>query len=913
MPFVHSATIRRLSLVLLPYAVLVTACTGDHLRPPIGPPQSDLGTIPIVDSGVDQGVDTPSVEAVDGGVDQGVDIPVVEWVDFGLEQGCELGGPGPSVPPVVLPPGPVPNVDLSLRAQWSFDEGTTGPVADGSGLGNVGIASNGVIRSGCEGRNMASFDGDDDVIQVKDVPLLDISGKITMAAWVRPTRVRVQSIINKAGLDATDGYELGLNQTGAVYVRFNQATQTTGLTLFSKTKPVYDGKTWTHIAATYDGSDIRIYVNGKLDAEAAAVFSIGVNDLPLSIGNTELLKSGYGGDLDDLSLYAVALTEDEIRDIAAASTGRGLISRWSFESQEGNQLPDTGSANNPIVGFTPQLTKKLISHGMRKGLWVNKDSVMVAHHESLNFDEMTMAAWIRPQQKESQRILAKGNVTTDGYELSLSSTGTVFARWNRNSAANAYRVISNSQYPHDGKTWMHIAASYDGKMMRLYINGKLEANKSANFTIGPNSKDLRIGADELGEAPFYGQLDDVQLYKGVVSPCEIEEMAKKTVLTELDGLGSSTGAGNTFSTNQSKTWFAFNHWWAVLPGPNGGTELYRQDGTKWTQTLHLTSTPGWADSLAFGSEVAILVHETKAAHASLHTLSYKYSTNNYEFKNFPAKINLEGGEPKVPTIARDSKGKIWVAWTANDLSGTGRCYVRHNELLAAQPSMVVVDGLTSSDLCKVVALGQTNQVGIVWSNMELQRYGFRFRNDDASSHMTWGAIELPAASGANANLILGQGVASPNLNIAVADDGRLYLAIETRYFNKSLAPVIGLLVRNADGTWSPFDNGRRVDLVGKSDGNNSPYERAPVVVIDKIHSTLVVAYTSQYGGGDILYRKSSLWPIAFGEEKTLISGAVPLSFAAATRDNTGAGMMFLASDADGNQPSGLIHSAHLGY
>ena len=57
---------------------------------------------------------------------------------------------------------------------------------------------------------------------------------------------------------------------------------------------------WTHVAVTHDGSVVRFFINGRLDAQFASLTSIRASGAPLLIGNyfdTRRL-SNFGGDLE---------------------------------------------------------------------------------------------------------------------------------------------------------------------------------------------------------------------------------------------------------------------------------------------------------------------------------------------------------------------------------------------------------------------------------------------------------------------------------------------------------------------------------------------------------------------------------------------------------------------------------------
>jgi len=91
------------------------------------------------------------------------------------------------------------------------------------------------------------------------------------------------------------------------------------------TRNVNDGQ-WHHVTATYDGTNIFLYVDGTLDVSAPATGSIVPNSEPVCIGVNAQGTGGlpmyfFNGLLDEVSLYNRALTASEIQAIYAAGSG----------------------------------------------------------------------------------------------------------------------------------------------------------------------------------------------------------------------------------------------------------------------------------------------------------------------------------------------------------------------------------------------------------------------------------------------------------------------------------------------------------------------------------------------------------------------------------------------------------------
>ena len=80
--------------------------------------------------------------------------------------------------------------------------------------------------------------------------------------------------------------------------------------------------TWTHLATTYDGSALRLYVNGTQVATLAATGSIVTSTGALKLGGNALWGEWYSGLIDELRVYNRALTPAEIQgDMTRPVTG----------------------------------------------------------------------------------------------------------------------------------------------------------------------------------------------------------------------------------------------------------------------------------------------------------------------------------------------------------------------------------------------------------------------------------------------------------------------------------------------------------------------------------------------------------------------------------------------------------------
>jgi hypothetical protein len=76
--------------------------------------------------------------------------------------------------------------------------------------------------------------------------------------------------------------------------------------------PVTPVGTWTHVAATYDGSTLRVYVNGGLQGSKAVSGPIQTSGGPLRLGGNSVWGEWFAGLIDDVRVYNRALGAAEI-------------------------------------------------------------------------------------------------------------------------------------------------------------------------------------------------------------------------------------------------------------------------------------------------------------------------------------------------------------------------------------------------------------------------------------------------------------------------------------------------------------------------------------------------------------------------------------------------------------------------
>ncbi len=235
----------------------------------------------------------------------------------------------PGTPPPPPPPG-------ELVGHWKLDEGAGASAGDSSGKGNTGTLLNGAAWTSGRLGAAATFDGVDDHIRVPASASLNSTvNRLTVAAWVY--RSSSQSgwrvlMARQRGTSWDDQYFIGFFDN-----TYRFGINTTG-TSGSAAGGVAPNGQWIHVAGTYDGAAVRLYVNGAQVSSSPASGTLLIDSArPLLIGAgqndaTSAVQEAFSGRIDDVRLYSRALGASEIQSLAAGggSSGNGTGLRGEY-------------------------------------------------------------------------------------------------------------------------------------------------------------------------------------------------------------------------------------------------------------------------------------------------------------------------------------------------------------------------------------------------------------------------------------------------------------------------------------------------------------------------------------------------------------------------------------------------------
>jgi chitodextrinase len=205
-----------------------------------------------------------------------------------------------------------------LVAAYSFDEGAGTTVLDRAGT-NTGTIQ-GTVAWTTQGKNggALTFNGTDNRVSIPASPSLNATNGLTLEAWVYPTATQSgwRAVVQKE----TDAWFLHASHDGGALRPAAGGTYGGNGDLVGSTSAI-PLNTWTHLAQTYDGSTLQLYVNGVVVASKARTGALQTTTSPMWIGGNNPYGEYFTGRIDDVRVYDRALSVSEITSDMNTSVG----------------------------------------------------------------------------------------------------------------------------------------------------------------------------------------------------------------------------------------------------------------------------------------------------------------------------------------------------------------------------------------------------------------------------------------------------------------------------------------------------------------------------------------------------------------------------------------------------------------
>jgi len=190
-------------------------------------------------------------------------------------------------------------------------------------------------------------------VEIAHNPALNPTDEITIDLWVNLSSIVATG--TAAGEDDNCPSFVGKGFMTAYWFGISCSTQRLAFYVQGD-KPFIDGAggiplgEWAHVAVTYDGADVRFYINGALDATVPVGGPMTTNTAPVRIGNDADWDQSPMGMIDDVRIWDVAASGAEILSLMNQKIDAptpGLVGAWNFD---GAATADVGGWGGTMSG-----------------------------------------------------------------------------------------------------------------------------------------------------------------------------------------------------------------------------------------------------------------------------------------------------------------------------------------------------------------------------------------------------------------------------------------------------------------------------------------------------------------------------------------------------------------------------------
>ncbi len=479
------------------------------------------------------------------------------------------------------------------------------------GLSLVGLSAS--LESSAATNAAVLFDGSNDYITMGTASALGVSA-FTIETWFKRTGLGISTSTGTGGINAVplvakgrgeaDGSNLDMNfflgirsSDGVLAADFEEGAggPQPGLNHPIAGATPVPNNVWVHAAVTYDGAIWRLYLNGVLDAQLAVnrpprADSIQHASLASALTSGGAAAGFFQGVLDEVRIWNYARSAQEIaanRD-GELTSAAGLIARWGLNEASGTVANNSSGSVQGTLRNGPTWTGGFATNAAppppppaSSNYAVQfdgaNDYVTFGAASAVNAASFTIETWFKrtgPGISTSTGsgglngipLVTKGRAEADGNSQDMNwflgirgSDGVLAADFeeggNGPSPGLNHPIAGTTRVP--SNVWVHAAATYDGAIWRLYLNGTLDAQLTVNRPVRADSIQHAALASALTSSGspagfFRGVLDEVRIWNYARTAQEIAAN-KNAQITSAPGLlarwglneGSGTVAGSS--------------------------------------------------------------------------------------------------------------------------------------------------------------------------------------------------------------------------------------------------------------------------------------------------------------------------------------------------------------------------------
>ena len=458
----------------------------------------------------------------------------------------------------------------TLVAHWKLDETSGTTAVDSSTFGNDGtlVSSPSWSTTGVRGGSL-DFETSDGADRV-DCGTFDVTGnEITLAAWVRQEDPLVDGrIIMKAADNSGSNESWGftIDETGELDFRI-----VAGGTRNRLLAPgVISSDVWYHIVGTYDGTTMRLYLDGQLIGtlvHSVGGAIVGNSGHTVTLGDAVSGGRPFDGLVDDVRVYSRQITDVEISELY------GLMGHWKMDEGSGSTAADsTAFANNATLSGATWTTDCAGNSGLEF------DGVADTAATNADFDPPergAVAFWFRSEGPPAASQSLWG--VSDDFEMSQASDGLVTCDMSTDGDLGG--IVTTDPLDMENR-WYHLIDEYDADddSYAIYINGELHMSGISATAITKQTADTLTFGTRTGSAQYFeGGIRDFRIYNRSLTPSEKSELSGLAAYWKLDETSGTVAADSSYGGHDGN--FATGSpTWTTAGNVDGALDFEIDDG-----------------------------------------------------------------------------------------------------------------------------------------------------------------------------------------------------------------------------------------------------------------------------------------------------------------------------------------------
>lgn len=252
-----------------------------------------------------------------------------------------------------------------------------------------------------------------------------------------------------------------------------------------------------------------------------------------------------------------------------SATAEGNVALWAFEEADTSTsvLDGSGNANDGTIQRSTGFTRPagIIGKGLRLEGTLQRYAKLTKSTSLTVSDKLSIAVHVKPERATGDKLIS--TLVTDtisglnGYSLHINTDAkAVFSIGTGGIISPDPVLISTAPIDVTGTVWTHLAVTFDGTVMKTYINGNLDTSQTiASASIGNDYTEVFIGAAPDESYRYLGTMDELRVYNKTLGVEEIRKLIPSYPKVKVKLPGGFTGAttkvksGGVFVSANTKT------------------------------------------------------------------------------------------------------------------------------------------------------------------------------------------------------------------------------------------------------------------------------------------------------------------------------------------------------------------------